>query len=117
MHVQLLNLFHFAANGCGTKTGAWPSLYDGLCTGGGTTIVINSVSDVTIVIANVVRIAMAVAGGLAVIFILLASIYYITSNGDPGRIKQAKDIIINTVIGLVLIIMAYAIISFFVGAL
>ena len=67
--------------------------------------------------ANITQIAIALAGGLAVLLILVAAIYYIISGGDPGRTKLAKDIIQNTVIGLVVIIAAYAIVSLFANGL
>jgi hypothetical protein len=113
--MQALHLFYFAANECGTKTGKLPSLYKGLCPSG--TVEITSLSDVLKLIANATQIAMGIAGGLAVLLILLASIYYIISVGDPGRTKKAKDIIQYTVFGLVLIIMAYAIVGFIAGGL
>ncbi|HVQ43452.1 MAG TPA: hypothetical protein VMT30_00595 [Candidatus Saccharimonadia bacterium] len=115
---QVVQPFHLAAagTGCGTSTGILPSLYDGLCTAGGTTPQVHSVADVAIIIGNLVRILIAISGSLAVILLLVASIYYITAMGDPGRIKRAKDIILYDMVGLVLIIMAYAIITYIVGA-
>jgi hypothetical protein len=44
--------------------------------------------------------------------IIVAAIYYVTSMGDPGRVKRAKDILTNLVIGLVLLIGAYAVVDF-----
>ena len=112
----ILHLFHFAANACGTKTGALPSLYDNLpCkpdAQGTPTPGIQSIQDIAIMVGNVVRILIAISGALAVILLLVAAIYYITATGDPGRIKRAKEIIIQTVTGLVVIVMAYAIITY-----
>ena len=111
-----LHLFHFAASSCGTKTGALPSLYDKLpCAPdaqGTPTPGIQSIQDVALMVGNVVRILIAISGSLAVILLLVAAIYYITATGDPGRIKRAKEIIIQTVTGLVVIIMAYAVITY-----
>ena len=113
--MNLLPLFHLAVNGCGTKTGLLPSLYDGLCADGSSEIQINSVSAIVIIIGNLVRILVAVSGALAVIVILVAAIYYITSTGDPARVKKAKDILTYTAVGLVLIIMSYSAITFITG--
>jgi hypothetical protein len=115
MNTAILQLFHLAANACGTKTGVLPSLYDGLPCADGGTPTISALSDVLLIIGNVVRILIAISGSLAIILILIASVYYVTSLGDPSRIKRAKDIIVNTVIGLVLIIAAYAIVTFIAG--
>lgn len=55
---------------------------------------------------------LAVAGAIAVIIIIIGGITYITSNGDASRVKQAKDIILYAIVGLVVTIIAYAIVHF-----
>lgn len=58
------------------------------------------------------------AGGiLAVIMIIYGAFRYVTSNGDASKIKSAKDTILYAVIGLVIVIAAYAIVNFVLGAL
>jgi hypothetical protein len=114
--VDLVQLFHLAAAGhCNTVHGALPSLYQGLCVGAGNEVQIKSISDFALIISNILRILIASAGALAIITILVSAIYYITSTGDPARVKKAKDILINTVTGLVLIIMSYAVVTFIAG--
>lgn len=110
----LLHFFRLAANACGTKTGGLPSLYDNLPCANGTPGVA-SLQDVGLIIANVVRILIAVSGSIAVIMILVAAVYYITATGDPARVKRAREIIIQTVTGLVLIVLAYALVTFIAG--
>jgi len=106
----VLHMFRLAA--C-TKTGILTtSIYDGLhCTGDGE-LAITSVSDAFKVVANICQILLELAGGIAILVIIVGAIYYITSAGEPGRIKKAKDIIINTVVGLLVIITAYAVVTF-----
>ncbi|MDF2461226.1 MAG: hypothetical protein K0S68_629 [Candidatus Saccharibacteria bacterium] len=119
---SILSLFKLAANACGTKTGWLPSLYDPgqigtskfSCDAKGN-IQIDSLEAMLVVVANATKILLAVAGSLAIIAIIAAGIYFIISTGDPGRIKRAKDILINTVVGLVLIIGAYAVVQFISG--
>jgi hypothetical protein len=55
---------------------------------------------------------LTVAGAVAVIIIIIGGISYITSAGDSSRIKVAKDTILYAVIGLVVVIIAYAIVNF-----
>jgi len=112
--MDLLQLFQLAAADCGTTHGALPSLYDGLCKTSNE-VQITSVTDFARIIGNLVRILTAVSGALAVIAILAAAIYYITSTGDPARVNRAKDILVSTVTGLVLIIVAYAVVTFISG--
>ena len=99
-----------ADSACGTRNGFLPGLYDGLCSGGN--VQITSVSDAWVVVANAIRIAMAASGGLAVIFIIVGGIFYIISAGDPGRIKHAREILTNAIVGLVIVMGAYGIITY-----
>lgn len=98
-----------------------PGLWDGLCTGkdctitGPQDITITSAQDILILVANAIRIATAFAGALAIIFIVVGGIFYVMSSGDPGRVRRAKDIITNSVIGLVITALAYTVVSFIAG--
>lgn len=74
-----------------------------------------SLGDVWIVVANIVVILMRVASLLAILFVIYGGITYITSRGEPERIKMATSIIINAVLGLVLTIFASTIVSFVAG--
>lgn len=49
---------------------------------------------------------------IAVIMIIVGGIRYVTSDGDSGRIKSAKDTILYAVIGLVVALLSYAIVNF-----
>lgn len=53
-----------------------------------------------------------IAGVVAVGFIVYAGIQYIMSSGDPGKIAKAKNTILYSAIGLVIIILAAAITTF-----
>lgn len=54
------------------------------------------------------------AGAIAVIVIIYGGIRYATSTGDAARVKQAKDTILYGVIGLVVSILAFAIVQFII---
>ena len=68
------------------------------------------------IIKNVITTILLILGMVAVIMIIIGGIRYTTSNGDAGSIKGAKDTILYSVIGLVVAILAYAIVNFVVGA-
>ena len=55
-----------------------------------------------------------VLGAIAVIVIIIGGIRYATSGGDSGQVKSAKDTILYAVIGLVVAILAYAIVRFII---
>lgn len=59
-----------------------------------------------------VNLAFYIAGIVAVIVIIVAGISYATSMGDSGRIAKAKNMILYAVIGLVVLIAAFAITNF-----
>lgn len=67
-------------------------------------------------IKTIVNVLLFILGAIAVIMIIIGGIRYTTSNGDAGSIKSAKDTILYAVIGLVVAILAYAIVNFVVGA-
>ena len=62
--------------------------------------------------ADITNTLLIVAGAVAVIVIIVAGIRYITSTGDASRIKQSKDTLLFAVIGLVIVILSYAIVRF-----
>jgi|GEM_PF-1016440 len=112
----MLGLFKLAV-ACGATSSFPPSLYD---TGNGNEgltcvngqIALTAVSGVLVLIGNVIRILIVISGSLGIITILVAAIFYITSMGSPDRIKRAREIIQYTATGLVLISIAYAVITF-----
>lgn len=74
-------------------------------------------SDIKQVIANIINIFLGFLGVLAVVLILYAGYLWMTSRGDEEKIKTAKGIIVSAVIGLVIILSAYAIASFVLNKL
>lgn len=59
-----------------------------------------------------IDILLRVVALVAVGFIIYAGFQYMTSNGEPERTKNAKDTILNALIGLVVAIIASTIVSF-----
>jgi len=66
-------------------------------------------------IQTVINILLYILGIIAVVMIVIGGIRYTTSNGDPGSLKTARDTIIYSVVGLVVAILAYAIVNLVVG--
>lgn len=61
---------------------------------------------------NVQNIIFFIAGAAAVIYLIWNGIAYITSGGDTDKAKKAKAGVINAIIGIIVIVATYAIISF-----
>ncbi len=66
---------------------------------------------------NIINTTLFVLGVVAVIMIIFGGIRYTTSNGDASSVKAAKDTVLYAVIGLVVAIMAYAIVNFVLARL
>lgn len=67
-------------------------------------------------IKDAVNVALYMIGVIAVIMIIYAGILYITAAGDAGKLAKAKTAIIWAVVGLVVVILSYAIVNFVIGA-
>ena len=65
-----------------------------------------------IVVGNLIRIALSVLGVIFLLLILYAGFNWMTAAGDEGKVETAKSTLTRAVIGLIIIISAYAITSF-----
>jgi uncharacterized membrane-anchored protein len=68
-------------------------------------------------VGNILSAVFTLVGGLAVLFLLIGAVRYVTSNGDQGQMTQAKNTILYAVIGIVVSLSAFAIVQFEVGQL
>ena len=68
-------------------------------------------------IKNVINILIYIIGFIAVVVIIFGGFTYATSAGDAGKVKKAKDTIMYGVIGLVVAILAFAIVNFVLTSL
>lgn len=73
--------------------------------------------DVTLftLIGRLIRAVIGIVGALALLMFVYGGILWITSSGSETRVKQAKGILINSTIGLLIIFFSYTIISLFFG--
>lgn len=72
---------------------------------------------ILIVALNIVEAAMMLAGYVAVGFVLYGGFQYLTSQGDSGGAVKARTTITNAVIGLIISIVAVAIVNFIFAGL
>lgn len=71
----------------------------------------------TNVIQNILYTIIGVLGIVAVIYIIIGGINYMTSSGEPGKVKKARDTILYAVIGLIVCVLAFAIVNFVINGL
>lgn len=74
-------------------------------------------TDPRILVGRIIQIALSFLGVIAVALIIYAGFLWMASEGDEERLNQAKTILKNTVIGLVIILAAWGITTFILMAL
>lgn len=66
-------------------------------------------------LANILTLVYTWAGIIAVLIIVIAGFLFVTARGDANQMKRAKDAIRGAVIGLIVVIIAFAITRFVIG--
>ena len=74
-------------------------------------------ADIRLTIANIIRTAMSLLGIIAVLIILYGGFKWMTAAGNEDNVTKAKQIITAGIIGLIIILTAYAIASFVISSL
>ncbi len=74
-------------------------------------------SDPRAVAARIINVALGFLGIIAVVIVLYGGFMWMTAAGNEERISKAKQILTAGVIGLVIIVMAWAIASYVVKTL
>lgn len=67
------------------------------------------------VLHNGLNIVYFLAGVIAIIVIIVGGITYATSAGNGGNITKAKNLILYSVVGLVVVLSAFVITNFVIG--
>ena len=75
----------------------------------------NNTNDLMTRVNTIINVVIGFVGLVAVVVIILGGISYTTSAGDPGKVKKAKDTILYGIIGLVVAVLAFAIVNFVLG--
>lgn len=68
------------------------------------------------VIKTIITTMLFIVGILAVIMIIYGGIRYVTAHGDKTQVASAKDTVVYAVVGLVVAIVAYALVDWVVKA-
>ena len=64
--------------------------------------------------SNVINYFLYITGIVSVVMIIIAGVQMTTSAGDPGAVAKAKKTMTYAIVGLVITILAYAIVNFVV---
>ncbi len=74
-------------------------------------------ADVRVTIARIIRVAMSLLGIIVVVIILYGGFLWMTAGGNDEQVGSAKGWIISGVIGLAIVLSAYAIATFVINQL
>lgn len=86
------------------------SMIDNLKTVGGQSYDATTGGDTLIKnIAALIKTALGLLGFIFVILTIYAGFLWMTAGGKPDNVKKAKDIMTNAVIGLIIVVSAYAV--------
>ncbi len=72
-------------------------------------------ADVNKVLTGVINVLSAIIGVVAVIMIIISGLRYITSGGDGQKVASAKNTLIYSLVGLVIVALAQLIVHFVLG--
>jgi hypothetical protein len=68
-------------------------------------------------VGNLIRIVLGILGVILVVIVVYAGYLWMTAGGDDDQVKKAKSFMTNAVIGLIIMLSAYAITEFVVDKL
>lgn len=63
-------------------------------------------------VSMLINVFASVMGFLAVGMIIYGGFMLLTAQGDPAKIKRGKDVVTYSIIGVILVVLAYAIVNF-----
>ena len=78
----------------------------------------DSVPDVAIdnaLVTTIFNAVLAAAGAVAVVFIIWGGIQYTLSQGDASKIKKAKDTLLYSIVGLIIVMFSFVILNYVIG--
>ncbi len=74
-------------------------------------------TDIRTTIASIIKVAMGLLGIVAVVIVLVGGFKWMTAGGNEEQVGEAKKWIFSGVIGLAIILSAYALASFVIDSL
>lgn len=69
-------------------------------------------SDIPTLITNAItRVILPIAAAIAVVYLIYSGILYLTAAGNPDAAKKGQQGVVNAIIGIIVIVLAYVIVS------
>lgn len=67
-------------------------------------------------IGTVIKAVMGIVGSIALAMFIYGGLLWLTSGGNPDKIKKGKDVLMWAVIGMIVIFVSYNFVSFIITA-
>jgi hypothetical protein len=117
-------LFHYFAAGCALPKPnflgfpTWYHYLQGTVDGNGNCIPdLSKLNNIWLILAAVIEILLRIAALVAVAMVIYGGIRYTASQGNPDDTNKARGTIISALIGLIIAVMAAAIVNFIAGSI
>ena len=72
-------------------------------------------TDLSNAIIGIINGVVGILALVCVVVVIIGGVNYMTSSGDAGKVKKAKDTILYGIIGLVVCVLAFAIVNFVIA--
>lgn len=106
VHAAALNADQYFGDTTGVNNGGVFASTAGLSSG-----------DLPTTIASLIRVGLGLLGIVAVVIILIGGFKYMTSGGNDEKVKSARKVMTTGIIGLVIILSAFAIAQFVLSSI
>ena len=84
---------------------------------GASTITVPEGPDLFEVVKNLLNTTFSVVGVIAVIMMIIGGFHYMTSQGSPEKVQKGKNTILYGIIGMIIVLSAFAIVNFVLDGL
>lgn len=74
-------------------------------------------ADLVTIIGTIIKIGLGLLGIIFLVLVIYSGFLWMTAGGDDGQVTRAKQILINGVVGMVIVLFSYAITSFVINAI
>ncbi len=112
------NLIRFSATCTGGTFLGFPKWYKylgGQGSGADCVPTLTGLNDIWLIVLAIIEMLLRLAAIAAIVFIVYAGIRFITARGNPDKINSARTAIQDALVGLVIAIVATALVSFVAG--
>lgn len=69
------------------------------------------------VVVFILNAVIGISGLVAVVFVIIGGVSYMTSSGEAAKLEKAKKTIISAVIGMIICVLAFAIVNWAISAI